>query len=80
MRHGTTVTVSTGDAGISGTQGSPSTDPNVISAGASTDFRSYEQTGYAGARTFASTSSYRTNVAINPASDPTFAYPTNGLP
>ena len=52
VRHGITVTVSTGDAGISGTQGSPSTDPDVISAGASTDFRSYQQTGYAGARPF----------------------------
>src|SRR5579875_1832882 len=52
VRHGITVTVSTGDAGISGTQGSPSTDPKVISAAASTDFQSYQQTGYAGARPF----------------------------
>ena len=54
VRHGITVTVATGDAGISGTQASPSTDPNVISAGASTDYQSYEQTGYAGARPFSS--------------------------
>src|SRR6201994_1690889 len=52
VRHGITVTVSTGDGGISGTQGTPSTDPNVISAAASTTFESYQQTGYAGARFF----------------------------
>src|ERR1700760_931289 len=45
VRHGITVTVSTGDGGISGTQGSPSTDPNVISAAASRTFESYQQTG-----------------------------------
>jgi len=63
VRHGITVTVSTGDAGISGTQGSPSTDPNVISAGASTDFESYEQTGYAGARSFSNGTWVSDNVS-----------------
>jgi hypothetical protein len=71
VKNGVTVVASSGDAGVTGTVGSPASDPDIITTGASTQLRAYEQSGM-GASYLGGTGYVSNNISALSSAGPTY--------